>query len=188
MVVFAQSLPGATSSKVGIMVGTHRAGLRGGVAAWLGFTLPSALILMAFGLAVNLFPGDVANAGWLHGLKIAAVVIVFQAVLSMGQRLAPDRERATLAIGAAIVALAVEGIAAGQVLIIAGAALLGWVFLRKVQGALPRVSIAATSRAGSRFFRSSRSLRYWESFRSPWRPIPTTRRSPYSTPSTARAP
>ena len=143
MVAFAQSLPGAASSKVGIMVGTHRAGLRGGLAAWLGFTLPTVLILMSFGLTVNIYPGDIANAGWLHGLKIAAVVIVLQAVLSMAQRLAPDRERATLAVGAAIAALAVEGIAVGQVVIIAAAGVIGWVALKRAPSALPRVSIAA---------------------------------------------
>ena len=143
MVVFAQSLPGAASSKVGIMVGTHRAGLLGGLAAWLGFTLPSALILMAFGYTVSLFPGDITNAGWLHGLKIAAVVIVAQAVLSMGQRLAPDKGRASIAVGAAMAALAVEGIAVGQIAIIVAAGLVGWIFLKKAPGSLPRVSIAA---------------------------------------------
>ncbi len=61
-VVFASSLPGAASSKVGIIIGTHRAGLPGGLAAWLGFTTPSALILIAFGLSVNYLSSNITNA------------------------------------------------------------------------------------------------------------------------------
>jgi chromate transporter len=143
MVTFAQSLPGAASSKVGIIVGTHRAGLRGGLAAWLGFTTPSAIILMAFGFAVQAFSSNITNAGWLHGLKIAAVVIVAQAVWGMGTRLAPDKERASIAIASAIGALAVESISWGQVVIIALAGLVGWRLLRKIPVKSGRVSVAA---------------------------------------------
>ncbi len=141
-VAFAQSIPGATSSEVGIILGTHRAGLLGGVAAWLGFTMPSALVLILFGYTLQFFSGNIANASCLHGLKIAAVVIVAQAVLGMGWTLAPDRERASIAIGSAIAAMAVEGIAIGQVVIIGAAGLVGWLFLQKPTVKLTRGSIA----------------------------------------------
>jgi chromate transporter len=89
-VAYANSVPGASSSQVGLIVGTHRAGIVGGLTAWLGFTMPSALTLIAFGLTESHLASNVTNASWLHGLQIAAVAIVFQAVLGMGQRLVPD--------------------------------------------------------------------------------------------------
>ncbi|HZA24722.1 MAG TPA: chromate transporter, partial [Dehalococcoidia bacterium] len=104
VVALSQSLPGPASSKVGIIIGTIRAGLAGGVMAWLGFTLPSALALILFAYGVQQFTVD--DAGWLHGLKIAAVAVVAQAVWGMSRNLAPDRQRATIAIIAAIIALA----------------------------------------------------------------------------------
>ncbi len=113
VVALAQSLPGPASSKVGIIVGTVRAGLPGAVLAWLGFTMPSAIALMVFGYGVQQFA--VADAGWLHGLKLAAVAVVAQAVWGMSRNLAPDRERATIAIVAAIVALTWHIVIAGVV-------------------------------------------------------------------------
>ncbi|WP_232699674.1 chromate efflux transporter [Brevibacillus daliensis] len=96
LVALCQFLPGPVSSQVGIGIGIIRAGYLGGLLAWIGFTLPSlfALILFAFMLQGL----DVSSTGWIHGLKIVAVVIVAQAVLGMGQKLTPDRSRATLAI------------------------------------------------------------------------------------------
>ncbi len=140
VVTFAQSLPGAASSKVGVIIGTHRAGILGGLAAWVGFTMPSAIALILFGFFVQSF--NVANAGWLHGLKIAAVVIVAQAVWGMGKTLAPDKKRASIAIGAAIAALALEGIAVGQIMIIAMAGLIGWLFLGHIPVQNSRASVA----------------------------------------------
>ena len=83
LVALCQFLPGPASSQVGIAIGIARAGLLGGVAAWLGFTLPSALALIVFGLGIGAF-ADAAAAGWLHGLKIVAVAVVAQAVWGMG--------------------------------------------------------------------------------------------------------
>ena len=123
VVALSQSLPGPASSKVGIIIGTIRAGLPGGVMAWLGFTLPSALALILFAYGVQQF--TTSDAGWLHGLKIAAVAVVAQAVWGMSRNLAPDRERATIAVIAAIVALAFPTVVT-QVLIIVVAGIVGW--------------------------------------------------------------
>jgi chromate transporter len=124
LVALCQSLPGPTSSMVGAAIGFVRGGLPGGLLAWLGFTLPSALALVAFAYSVGAF-GVESGAGWLHGLKVVAVAVVAQAVWGMARMLCPDRERATLAILTAIVALAWPT-AAGQVLPIVVAGLIGW--------------------------------------------------------------
>jgi chromate transporter len=126
LVALCQFLPGPASSQVGMALGIMRAGLLGGVAAWLGFTLPSALALVGF--AYGLRAVGVAEAGWLHGLKVVAVAVVAQAVWGMARTLAADRERASLAIGAAIAVLA-SRTATVQVLVIVGAGLLGWMLL-----------------------------------------------------------
>ena len=123
LVALCQFLPGPASSQVGIALGMLRAGLAGGVAAWLGFTLPSAVALVAFAYGVR--ASGVGDAGWLHGLKLVAVAVVAQAVWGMARALAPDRARATLALLAAMGALAWPT-AGVQVVIIAAAALCGW--------------------------------------------------------------
>ena len=126
VVALCQFLPGPASSQVGIAIGMMRAGLLGGIAAWLGFTLPSALALIAF--AYGLQTLGITEAGWLHGLKVVAVAVVAQAVWGMARSLAPDRERASLAFLAAIAMLAYPT-AVGQVLIIVLAGLIGWWWL-----------------------------------------------------------
>ncbi len=123
VVALCQFLPGPASSQVGIIVGMMRAGLPGGFAAWLGFTLPSAAALTLFALGVEFW--DVGDAGWLRGLKIAAVVVVAQAVWSMSRSFAPDKWRATIAIVAAV-ALLVYPAAWTQLLVIAAAGIIGW--------------------------------------------------------------
>jgi chromate transporter len=123
LVALCQFLPGPASSQVGMALGILRAGLPGGVAAWVGFTLPSAIALLAF--AYGLQAAGVSEAGWLHGLKVVAVAVVAQAVWGMARNLAPDRARASLAIAAAIAAL-VSRTAVAQVLVIVAAGLLGW--------------------------------------------------------------
>ena len=139
VVALAQSLPGPASSKGGIIVGTVRAGLPGAVLAWLGFTMPSAIALMVFGYGVQQFA--VADAGWLHGLKLAAVAVVAQAVWGMSRNLAPDRERATIAIVAAIVALTWHS-AVTPVLIIVIAGVVGWRLLPAPVTESDRVAIS----------------------------------------------
>jgi len=121
LVALCQFLPGPASSQVGIAIGQLRAGTLGALAAWTGFTLPSAIALVLFAYGVDALGGTLGG-GWLHGLKVVAVAVVAQAVLGMMRALAPDRERATLAVVAAALVLAVPS-AAGQV----GAIVLGGV-------------------------------------------------------------
>jgi chromate transporter len=101
LVALCQFLPGPASSQVGMAIGLQRAGMRGLLAAWAGFTLPSAVLLVAFGFGVTAL-GTGAGAGWIGGLKAAAVAVVAQAVLGMTGSLAPDARRATIAGAAAI--------------------------------------------------------------------------------------
>ncbi|MCY9658824.1 chromate transporter [Paenibacillus chondroitinus] len=127
IVALCQFLPGPASSQVGIAVGIVRAGMLGGLTAWLGFTLPSVIALVLFALLLQGF--DIGSTGWIHGLKIVAVAIVVQAILGMGQKLAPDRNRATIAVLVAAVTLLWQT-ALSQVLLIGIAGIVG-MFLYK---------------------------------------------------------
>jgi chromate transporter len=102
LVALCQFLPGPASSQVGIALGIFRAGLLGGLAAWLGFTLPSAIAMVLFAYGAGGLRGAVGD-GLLHGLKIVAVAVVAQAVWSMARALAPDPTRASIAVAATLV-------------------------------------------------------------------------------------
>ncbi len=104
LVALCQLLPGPASSQVGIGLGLMRAGWLGGLAAWIGFTLPSALLLIICAALLAAHP-DWLGGGWLQGLKVAAVAVVSQAVLGMQRKLAPDRARASLMVAAAALVL-----------------------------------------------------------------------------------
>jgi chromate transporter len=142
LVALCQFLPGPASSQVGLAVGLSRAGYPGALAAWTGFTLPSAIALMLFAYGVEAI-GGVATSAWVHGLKIAAVAVVAVAVLGMMRSLAPDRERATLAVAAACVVLAVPT-SLGQIGAIVLGGLAGIAFLREDGAAKPSFSIPLT--------------------------------------------
>ncbi len=129
LVALCQFLPGPASSQVGIAIGLSRAGYLGSLAAWAGFTLPSAIALVIFGYGVEAL-GGALGSGWLHGLKVVAVAVVAQAVLSMMRSLAPDRERATLAVVAAVLVLAIPS-AWGQIGAIVLGAVAGLILLRQ---------------------------------------------------------
>jgi chromate transporter len=128
LVALCQFLPGPASSQVGIAIGLSRAGYLGALAAWFGFTLPSAIALVLFAYGVTAL-GDVSGVGWIHGLKVAAVAVVAQAVLGMMRTLAPDRQRATLAVAAAAIVLAMPS-AWGQIGAIVLGAIIGLLLLR----------------------------------------------------------
>jgi chromate transporter len=123
LVALCQFLPGPASSQVGIGIGAMRAGMIGGLVAWLGFTLPSAILLTIFAYVVDHY--DVSNAGWVHGLKIVAVAIVAQAVWGMSRQFCTGRLRATLAVLATLATLAFPS-ALAQVGIIVAAGVIGW--------------------------------------------------------------
>lgn len=107
VVALCQFLPGPSSSQVGIALGLTRAGYGGAFAAWLGFTLPSAIALILFA-SLLLHQGDL-SPGMLQGLKIAAVAVVAQAVWGMARSLCPDRLRVTIMAFAAITVLLLAG-------------------------------------------------------------------------------
>jgi len=124
LVALCQFLPGPASSQVVFALGMRRAGLAGALLGSLCFMLPSAvaMILFAYGVASL---GDLRRAGWLHGLKLAAVAVVAQAVWAMAARLCPDWPRRILGIAAAAAALLVPGPAC-QAVVIAACAAIGW--------------------------------------------------------------
>jgi chromate transporter len=138
VVALCQFLPGPASSQVGITMGLARAGYLGALAAWIGFTLPSAIALILFALSIDQLNIPL-DSGWLHGLKVVAVAVVAQAVWGMAVNLCPDRARRTLAILAAIVLL-VWTTAFSQVGVIVVAGVVGWRLLRD-DNALPPVPL-----------------------------------------------
>ena len=149
LVSLCQFLPGPASSQLGMAVGWQRAGIMGSLAAWLGFTLPSALLMVLFALSFSVL-GLSSESAWIHGLKIAAVAVVGQAVWGMGKNLAPDRVRATLAAGVAVVLLWFHGTVV-QMLVIAVGAVAGLLFLTPVQGLAPLRPRRTSFRWGGRF-------------------------------------
>jgi chromate transporter len=130
LVALCQFLPGPASSQVAFALGYLRAGIGGAFAATAGFTLPSAILMIAIAYG---FQAINTQSGFLHGLKLAAVAVVAQAVWTMGVKLCPDRQRVTLAIVAACVVLG-SSIAWLQVVVLAAGALFGWVFLQEKAG------------------------------------------------------
>jgi len=137
IVALCQFLPGPASSQVGVALGLLRAGKLGALAAWLGFTLPSAILMIAFAYGVTSF-GGALDSGWLHGLKVVAVAVVAQAVWGMATSLAPDRVRATIAIVAAVCVL-LWSTAFSQVAVIIAGGLIGWRLFRNA----PALQISA---------------------------------------------
>jgi chromate transporter len=124
LVALCQFLPGPASSQVGFALGILRGnGLLGGLAAWFGFTMPSAILLVAFALGAAAFTAPAA-AGFLHGLKLVAVAVVAQAVWGMAKSLTPDRERAAIALAGVAIVVFVGG-SVGQIGAIALGALAG---------------------------------------------------------------
>jgi chromate transporter len=122
LVALTQFLPGPASSQTGLAIGLGRAGLPGALAAWLGFTLPSALLMLGFALGLGAV-GDALGGGWIAGLKLAAAAVVANALMGMARNLCPDRLRAGFAVAALAVVVALPGVW-GQVgaILAAGAA------------------------------------------------------------------
>ena len=125
LVALCQFLPGPASSQVGMAIGLQRAGVLGMAAAWAGFTLPSAVLLLAFSVGVSAL-GDLSQAGWALGLKAAAVAVVAHAVLGMAKSLTPDARRATIAVA----------VMASVVLVPGSLTMLGALFMAGILGLL----------------------------------------------------
>lgn len=126
MIALSQILPGPSSSQVGILLGWHRAKLGGAIAAFVGFTLPSAVLMLAFAYSVSAFA--LGDHPLLHGLKIVAVAIVADAVIGMARTLAPDFRRLCFVLSGAVLALMLPGIA-GQLSAIVFSAIIGFLVL-----------------------------------------------------------
>jgi len=149
LVALCQFLPGPASSQLGMAIGLKRAGALGALAAWLGFTLPSALLLIGFARHL-LAPQPLQGAAWLHGLLIAAVAVVAQAVWSMGRQFCVGA--LSLTIGAlAAAACSLVGGSMIQVGVLAAAAAMGWLLFPEAAEARARFAatdIAISRRAG----------------------------------------
>lgn len=128
LVALCQFLPGPASSQVGFALGLLRAGPLGALMAWMAFTLPSAILLLLFATVAASIEGPVGT-GLLHGLKIVAVAVVAQAVWGMAKSLAPDRQRASIALAGIVCVVFLAG-AFGQILALAAGAIAGLVFCR----------------------------------------------------------
>lgn len=149
LVALVQLIPGPASSQLGYLIGLKRAGWAGAGAAWIGFTLPSALLMFAFALLAPALSGPWAAAG-LHGLKLVAVAVVAQAVWSMGKAMCPDRRRTAIALAAGVLLL-VAGGAAIQLAVLALGALAGMALCGKAAAgqAVPRLPVGARAGAGA---------------------------------------
>jgi chromate transporter len=149
LVALCQFLPGPASSQIGIAIGIQRAGLIGGLMAWLGFTLPSAIALIIFAWVLQGL--NIQHAGWLHGLMIVAVAVVAQAVWGMTSKLAIGKMRGTIAIISAVTTLLIP-ISMVQVIVIIVSGLFGWKFFKEntVQKTQP-MQIPISRKAGVTF-------------------------------------
>jgi chromate transporter len=130
LVALCQFLPGPASSQLGFALGMIRAGWRGATAAFLAFTLPSAILLLVFAALMSMLDSPLGRAA-IHGLKLLAVAVVAQGLLQMARRLTPDVTRALIAVGAAALVI-VSPTAGAQLLAVAAAAVLGLLFCRYV--------------------------------------------------------
>lgn len=127
LVALSQFLPGPASSQVGIGVGVMRGGVLGGLTSFVGFTLPSVIVLMIFASLMTTF--DISEAGWIQGLKIVAVVIVLHAILGMSKNLTPDIERKVIALFALVATLLFQSVFT-QVGVILIAGVIGFILFK----------------------------------------------------------
>jgi chromate transporter len=147
LVALCQFLPGPASSQVGFAIGLMRAGLPGGLAAWAGFTLPSAIALVLFAYGADMLSGA-AGSGVIHGLKLVAVAIVAQAAWGMARTLCPDRERASIAVAATLIIL-FDASAAAQIAAIVMGGVAGFWLCRAAPPAVSGHVAVPVSRAAA---------------------------------------
>jgi chromate transporter len=142
LVALCQFLPGPASSQVGIAIGKLRAGYWGGIAAFVAFTLPSVVLLLAFAYGATRLVGPLAD-GVLHGLKLAALAVVAQAVWAMSKSLTPDLRRRLIALAAAAISLLLPS-GLTQLALIVAAALAGYLLAPPAAVARPAFNRAST--------------------------------------------
>jgi chromate transporter len=148
LVALCQFLPGPASSQVGFSLGVLRGnGLVGGLAAWFGFTMPSALIMFAFAMGAAAFTGPVAE-GFLHGLKLVAVAVIAQAIWGMSRTLTPDRARAGIALGAIAIVVLFAGSFGQIAAIVLGACAGLWLCRGETAPVSGHLNFPVTRRAG----------------------------------------
>ena len=131
LVALCQFLPGPASSQVGLALGLSRAGYSGALAAWMGFTLPSASALMLLAAGITGFADGAVSSGLLTGLKVVAVAVVAQAVWGMARNLCPDTSRITLMVIATCLVLLLPSVYA-QVGVILAAGVVGLFMFKPV--------------------------------------------------------
>ncbi|MBL8533825.1 MAG: chromate efflux transporter [Betaproteobacteria bacterium] len=129
LMALCQFLPGPASSQLGFSLGLLRAGWRGGVAAFVGFTLPSVLLMLGLAFLIPVIEGSVGNSA-VHGLKLVALAVVSSGLLGMARQLCPEPRRATIAAGAAALLL-LASTPWMQLIAIGLGALGGWWFLKE---------------------------------------------------------
>ncbi|MBP1969804.1 chromate transporter [Virgibacillus natechei] len=146
IIAICQFLPGPASSQVGIAIGMLRGGMWGGVVSWLGFTIPSVIVLVLFALLYQSFA--LGDATWIASLKVVAVAIVAHAVLGLGKKLTPDRPRIAIALVAALIMLLFPS-AIVQISIIIGAAIIGfYMFSKNAEPNVQSFSVSITKKQG----------------------------------------
>jgi chromate transporter len=131
LVALCQFLPGPASTQIAFAIGLKQAGLPGAFAAWLGFSLPAVVLMIGFALGLAAL-GNIEHAGWIIGLKLAAVAVVANAIWTMAAKLCPDRARALMAIGsAAFLMVMTSGV--WQVIVILMGAVAGWMLFHSAE-------------------------------------------------------
>ncbi|MEG0438070.1 MAG: chromate efflux transporter, partial [Solibacillus sp.] len=148
LVALSQFLPGPASSQVGMGIGLRKGGVAGSIAAFIGFTLPSVLMLIAFVYIMERFQ---FNIGWLQGLKIVAVAIVAQAILDMGKKILKTPLQYVLLIVVTIILLYTTSIYS-QIGVLIGSAMIGYLFLKQPGQSIP--SIVFSKKWGAVFLSS----------------------------------
>lgn len=147
LVALCQFLPGPASSQIGIGIGVMRAGVLGGIVSFIGFTLPSVIVLIVFASFLHLFTNE--GAGWIHGLKIVAVVVVAHAIYGMAKKLTPDLKRKMICLLALVMSLLWHH-ALSQIVVILVAGLIGFLLFRdqKVTDLPPATSFPVSRKVG----------------------------------------
>ncbi|WP_163538722.1 chromate efflux transporter [Gracilibacillus sp. YIM 98692] len=146
IIALCQFLPGPASSQVGISIGMLRGGLLGGLISWLGFTVPSIIVLIVFAMMYQTFSLD--DAGFIHSLKIVAAAVVLHALIGLGKKLTPDKSRIAIALFAASIMLLYPS-AWMQILIILAAGFIGFTFFKdKAESKVQPFSINISKKLG----------------------------------------